>query len=338
MSILGFHHITLVCEDAQRTVDFYTGVLGLRLVKRTVNFDEPDTYHLYFGDATGRPGTLVTFFEWPSGNPGRPGIGGTHHLALEARDQVSLELWRRRLTQACLTVEGPRDHAQGRAIRFRDPDGVILEIISMEPSPPKLAEIPPNGRKEPVVDITARMKLELGIQHITCMSSNLERTHAFWSGLLGMQRVSEEGGRDGEPKHWAWGDAEGRSSFRMSYVEGNPEKEPRARIGVGQTHHFAMAVADETTQAAWREKLRRAGLPVSPVMDRVYFKSVYTRDPDGHLIELATQGPGFSVDENADELGRSLRLPPWLEPRRSGIESSLKPLKVDAGTPQTAPS
>jgi glyoxalase family protein len=337
MTILGFHHITLICADAQRTVEFYTDVLGLRLVKRTVNFDEPDTYHLYFGDSTGRPGTVVTFFEWPCGQSGRAGIGGTHHLALATRDQASLELWRQRLIQAGLMVEGPRDHAEGRAIRFRDPDGVILEIISMEPSPPIAAEIPPNGRKEPVVDITARMKLELGIQHITCISSNLERTDAFWSGLLGMDRISEEGGKDGEPRHWAWRDAEGRTSSRVSYLEGKPEKEQHVGIGVGQTHHFAMAVADEAIQAAWRERILRAGLPVSPVMDRVYFKSIYTRDPDGHVIELATLGPGFLVDEEADELGRSLMLPLWLEPRRSGIESSLKPVNVHDGTPQAAP-
>ncbi len=349
MSILGIHHITLVSSDAQRTVDFYTGVLGLRLVKKTVNFDDPGSYHLYFGDEIGRPGTAITFFEWKDLPSGRPGIGGTHHLALQVPDETGLLMWKRRLTDLGLRVDGPLDRHYFQSIYFRDPDGVILEIATQgpgwtvdepadrlglehRPPPPDMLvrnreeeKIRATTYPEPVPEIRPEMALKYGLHHITAISSDIHRTHAFYSDLLGMRLVKQTSNFDDPSSaHWYWGVGEGRPGTVLTYFERNPGKEPRARLGTGQTHHFALAVVDEPVQLEWREKLLHAGLQVTPVLDRIYFKSIYTHDPDGHIVELATAGPGFLVDESITNLGQSLILPPWLESQREEIEQSLE--------------
>jgi glyoxalase family protein len=351
MTIQGLHHITLVCSNAQRTVDFYTQVLGQRLVKKTVNFDDPGSYHLYFGDETGRPGTAITFFEWPGAPQGSPGVGGTHHFALNVADYTGLLKWKRRLTDLGLRVDGPFDRHYFKSIYFNDPDGTIIEIAtsgpgwSIDEAPDRLGleyrQPPPdmivNNRDEvrikaetwpePLPEITADMALWQGMHHITAIGSDIQRTQAFFGDLLGMRRVKMTSNFD-DPNsaHWYWGVDDGRPGTLITYFERDPAKERRARMGAGQTHHYALAVPDQDTQLAWREKLLRAGLRVSPVMDRVYFKSIYTNDPDGHIVELATAGPGFPVDEEVTELGQNLRLPPWLEAHRSQIEPRLRPI------------
>ena len=168
-----------------------------------------------------------------------------------------------------------------------------------------------------------------GLHHITAISSNIERTHAFYSGLLGMERVAIHTS-DSNSAHWYWGAEGGQPGTLITYVERDAQREPRARFGAGQTHHFALAVPDAETQLEWRAKLVGAGLRVSPVMDRIYFKSIYTNDPDGHIVELATRGPGFAVDEEVSALGTGLKLPPWLERYRGEIEESLSPLETPA--------
>ena len=351
MTIQGLHHITLVCANAQQTVDFYTGVLGLRLVKQTVNFDDPSSYHLYFGNEVGSPGSAVTFFEWPQAPQGQPGIGGTHHLALRVADYDGLLKWKRRLTDLGMAVDGPLDRHYFKSIYFRDPDGTILEIatdgpgwtmdeaadkIGTEHRPPPAAMMIANRDKariqaetwpEPIAAITPDMALSQGMHHITAVSSDIERTHAFFGELLGMRRVKMTDNFDvAGAAHWYWGVGEGRPGTLITYFGNDPTKARRVQMGRGQTHHFALAVADEATQLEWREKLVRAHVRVSPVMDRVYFKSIYTTDPDGHTVEIATVGPGFMVDE--ENLGQTLKLPTWLERNRQAIESRLKPLKV----------
>jgi glyoxalase family protein len=353
MSILGIHHITLVCSNAQRTVDFYTRVLGLRLVKKTVNFDVPTSYHLYFGDETGRPGTAVTFFEWPEAERGSPGIGGTHHFALQVSNYEGLLRWKRRLVDLGLKVDGPLDRHYFTSIYFRDPDGVILEIATVGPgwtvdeAPESLgneyrqppvemvvrnrdeARITAETWPEPVPEITRAMALHEGMHHITVIGADIRRTHAFFGELLGMRRVKMTSNFDDpDSAHWYWGVGDGRPGTLITYFERQPGKERRARIGIGQTHHFALAVPDVDAQMEWREKLLRAGHRVTPVIDRIYFKSIYTNDPDGHIVELATAGPGFLVDEEIPELGRRLMLPPWLEAQRAEIESALQPIAV----------
>lgn len=358
MTIQGLHHITLVTADAPRNVDFYTRVLGQRLVKKTVNFDDPGSYHLYYGDQTGRPGTAITFFEWRGVPRGLPGIGGTHHFALAVADIDGLLKWKRRLTDLGLPVTGPLDRHYFTTIYFNDPDGTILEIATQGPGfardeePGKLgmafreppaemlvrnrdeARIAAETWPEPVPLIMPDMALSHGMHHITAIGSDIERTHAFFGDRLGMQRVKMTSNFDDpDSAHWYWGVDDGRPGTLITYFERDPQHERRARMGAGQTHHFALCVPDEEMQLEWREKLIEAGLRVSPVMDRVYFKSIYTNDPDGHIVELATAGPGFLVDEDEDSLGQSLRLPAWLEAYRPHIEPSLTPLTAPAWPP-----
>ncbi|MFQ3566876.1 MAG: VOC family protein [Aggregatilineales bacterium] len=356
MTILGLHHITLVCSDAQRTVDFYTQVLGLRFIKRTVNFDDPSAYHLYFGDAQGSPGSVVTYFEWPQALRGRPGIGGTHHYALTVADADGLLKWKRRLVDLGVSVAGPYDRHYFRSIYFRDPDGVNIEIATRGPGwmvdedPAHLGEAyrePPAEMiranrdedriasemwPEPVATITPEMALAHGMHHITAISADIERTHAFYGDLLGMRRLKMTVNFDDPSSaHWYWGVGEGAPGTVITYFERDPRTTPHVRMGAGQTHHFALSVENEDVQLAWRDRLMAAGYAVSPVRDRVYFKSIYTTDPDGHIVELATLGPGFAVDEPVEALGTTLMLPPWLERSRSAIEGTLKPLAVAGG-------
>ena len=335
MSIRGLHHITLVCSDAKRTVDFYTRVLGLRLIKKTVNFDDPSSYHLYFGDRVGSPGTAITFFEWRAAPRGHPGIGGTHHFALQVADYAGLLKWKRRLTDLGLRVEIPIDQRYFNSIQFSDPDGALIQIATRGPgwARDENTAVADHARLQsetwdaPVDDITPEMSLCGGMRHITAISSNLERTEAFYSDLLGMPRVKALTDLD-DPRaaHWYWGVGDGLPGTLVSYIQRDPREMSRARYGVGQTHHFALAVPDAETQLEWREKIVRAGLRVSPVMDRIYFKSIYTNDPDGHIVELATLGPGFAVDEEIEHLGGCLKLPPWLEKYRDEIEPTLQPI------------
>jgi glyoxalase family protein len=358
MTIQGIHHITLGCADAQRTVDFYTRVLGLRFVKRTVNFDDPSTYHLYFGDERGAPGSAVTFFEWPGVPKGAPGIGGTHHFALTVATRPALLKWKRRLTDLGIRVIGPRDRRYFTSIYLNDPDGTIVELATVEPGwtvdedeahlgeifqepPPQLLKghrdeeaIRAETWPDPVPEITPDMALGRGMHHITAISSDLERTHAFLGDLLGLRRLKMTANFDDPASaHWYWGDASGRPGTLITYFEQDPARARRARMGAGQTHHFALAVAGDEEQRAWREKLLAAGVRVSPVMDRVYFHSIYSSDPDGHIVELATAGPGFGVDEDWATLGRDLKLPPWLERHRAQIEATLKPIVVPEWAP-----
>lgn len=358
MTILGIHHITLVCADAQRTVDFYTRVLGQRLVKQTVNFDDPASYHLYFGDETGSAGSAITFFEWSGAPRGQWGIGGTHHFALRVADYDGLLKWKRRLTDLGLKVDGPLDRHYFTSIYFKDPDGVIIEIATEGPgwtvdeAPDRIgteyrappadmvvrnrdeARIQAATWPEPVAGITPDMALSRGLHHITAIGSDIEQTQAFFGETLGMRLVKRTSNFDDPTSaHWYWGVGEGAPGTLITYFERDPARTRPARLGPGQTHHFALAVADEAIQLEWRERLVRAHLRVSPVMDRVYFKSIYTADPDGHIVELATVGPGFTVDEPVAELGTSLQLPPWLEPNRRAIEGVLTPLRVSARPP-----
>ncbi len=353
MTIVGLHHISLICADAQRTIDFYTQVLGLRLVKQTVNFDDPGSYHLYFGDELGRPGSAVTFFEIRRAVRGHPGLGGTHHFALAVADYDGLLRWKRRLTDLGCPVDGPLDRHYFRSIYFNDPDGTIVEIATLGPGwamgepPDQLGQVfvaPPaamivNNRNderiraetwpEPVPAITPAMALSRGMHHITAIGADIQRTHAFLGDLLGLQRVKMTSNFD-DPNsaHWYWGADGGRPGTLITYFARDPARERRAKMGAGQTHHYALAVADEASQLAWRAKLVEAGLRVTPVLDRLYFKSIYTNDPDGHIVELATLGPGFAVDESPAALGTRLMLPPWLEDRRAEITRQLRPLTV----------
>ncbi len=352
LSTRGLHHVTMVSADAPRTLAFYSELLGLPLVKKTVNFDDPASYHLYLSGQSGDPGTILTFFEWPQSPRGHWGVGGVHHLALGVADQTTQLMWKRRLTDAGVHVSGPMDRGYFTSLYFMDPDGQILEIATRGPgyaidepadalgrttvAPP--AERLPEGRDdaaiaalthpEPVPFVTPAMRLE-GIHHVSSLTDDLDRAGEFLESALGLRLVKRTYNQDdGKTRHYFWAAYDGsrvspRSAFTLFDWEGSTY---RSRPGTGQMHHVAFRARDEEEQRAWRDHLRGLGLDVTPVTDRTYFKSIYFRAPDGLLLEIATDGPGFAVDEPAAELGSSLKLPEWLEGRRAELEGALTPL------------
>lgn len=349
----GFHHVTMVSGDARRTLPFYRDLLGLPLVKQTVNFDVPDTYHLYFGDDQGRPGTILTFFEWPRAGRGRYGVGGVHHVALGTTTPEQQLRWKRRLTDAGVPVSGPYDRGWFHSIYFRDPDGQVLEIATegpgfdldepigalgqrlIQPNPHRLiggrdeATIRAETHPEPVPTIDDELRLR-GIHHVTGMSDDLAASHDFYERALGLRLIKQSVNQDDpDTLHYFWANYDGTRVLPSSDMTlfGWPKGAPRAREGTGQTHHVAFRARDEEQLRAWREHLLEQDIPVSDVMDRTYFKSIYFRSPDGLLHEIASDSPGFAVDEPADRLGSALRLPPWLESRRAEIEPGLRPLE-----------
>ena len=321
LTTLGFHHITLVASDARRTAAFYRQVLGLTLVKETVNFDEPDTAHLYFGDATGAPGTLVTFFEWPQAPRGRYGVGGVHHLAFSTPPYDTLLQWKRRLQDLRIPVSGPMPRGYFTSLYFRDPDGQVLEIATAGPGYAIDEPIDALGRDvmgqqahqlpgtrdeaaiaatthpEPVPVITPAMALT-GLHHITGMTDDIARTSDFYEAALGLRLIKKTINQDDpDTPHWFWANYDGTRVLPGSSwtLFGWSPRHPRARGGIGQTHHVAFRAQDADEQLAWREHLLGLGLDVSPVMDRRYFTSIYFQAPDGQLLEIATDGPGFAV-------------------------------------------
>lgn len=351
-AITGIHHATMIARDAQATVDFYTRLLGLRLVKQTVNFDDPGAYHIYFGDAAASPGSLLTFFEWGNVPRGHPGIGATHHIALATANLDTLLMWKRWLTDNGAPVSGPYDRVYFSSIYFQDPDGLILEIATRGPGwavdepadalgqelryPPvettlnhrDEAAIRARSWPEPVGEIAPAMALTR-LHHITAIASDEARTTAFYTETLGLRLVKQTVNFD-DPRspHLYYGVGDGAPGTIITYFVYAPGTYRAGLLGAGMTHHFALAVESDEAQAAWRERLLVAGVTVSPVLDRQYFKSIYFNDPDGHVVELATAGPGFLSDEPAETLGTRLMLPPWLEPERTRLAGRLTPLRL----------
>ncbi len=337
--IKGIHHITLVASNAERTVRFYTGVLGLHFVKKTVNFDRPDTYHLYFGDKVGTPGTLVTFFEWPHASPGRVGIGTTHHVAMTVDSLDALLKWKTWLQHSHLLVAGPFDHRAYQSLVCTDPDGVILELATSGPGWEGMEsdqdEFLPRSAlatqtwPEPVMEITPDMEIR-GLHHIAAIASDIQRTDAFYQELLHMPSLYKTRDPDApEIPRWYWttGTGDDAGHPRTVIMYGTCGTTPvHGQIGHGLTHHFAFEVASDQAQQFWRERVLESGLEVTPVLDRKYFRSIYFHDPDGHILEIATTGPGFLVDEPIERLGVDLALPDWLEDKRAQIESALPPI------------
>lgn len=348
----GFHHITMVSRNAQRTLNFYRDILGLGLVKQTVNFDDPGSYHLYFGDGDGSPGTLLTFFEWPSARRGRWGVGGIHHLALGVATPEAQLKWKRWLTDRRVPVSGPYNRGYFRSIYFQDPDGQILEIATEGPGfaidepPDALGQklmIPPPAQlpgtrneqeiralthHEPVTRITPDMAL-MGIHHITGITGDVNQADEFYGAALGLRLIKKSVNQD-DPNtlHYFWGSYDGQTIQPHSDLTlfGWPTSQQFASAGAGQTHHIAFRARGAGELSAWREHLLSMDLKVSAIQDRMYFQSIYFRAPDGLLLEIATDGPGFAVDEEPGRLGQALKLPAWLEPQRNEIEARLTPL------------
>jgi len=307
--ILGIHHVTAIASDPQRNLDFYTEVLGLRLVKKTVNFDDPGTYHLYFGDAVGSPGTILTFFPWPGAARGSPGVGQVTVTSFSVPEQ-SLGFWEQRLSAAHVPVEKSGKRFDEDVLTFADPDGLKLEMVGHA------------GTKEPRVTRDAVIPEEhaiRGFYAVTLSEQGFEAT-ADLLRTMGFHFVAGQGNR------FRFDVDEGGAGARLDVL--CVAEARHGRISVGTVHHVAWRVADDESQRAWRQHLLEKHLDLTPVIDRCYFHSVYFREPGGVLFELATDPPGFAIDEPAESLGESLKLPTWLEPRREEIEGVLPRIQL----------
>lgn len=302
----GIHHVTAIASDPQRNLDFYAGALGLRLVKRTVNFDDPTTYHFYFGDGAGQPGTLITFFPWPHARRGRQGAGqvGVTSFAIVPG---AVGYWLERLIRYQVKFEQPVTRFEGeRVIAFKDPDGLLLELVA-HPG----AEA---GEGWSSGDVPAEHAIR-GIYSVTLWEEGHERTAHLLVDHLGFRATREQG----SIFRYTAGNGRLGSIVDLRVVPGLWT----GSIGAGVVHHVAFRARGNDEQLVARERLAIAGFNITPQLDRRYFQSVYFREPGGVLFEIATDGPGFTIDEAENALGRTLRLPPWLEERRFEIEALL---------------
>ncbi len=312
----GIHHVTAIASDPQRNVDFYSGVLGLRLVKKTVNFDDPGSYHLYYGDRVGSPGSIVTFFSWPSAAPGRIGTGEPIALGL-AIPPGSRDWWRERLETAGFQPVDAGYRMGEPVVSVADPDGMTVELVEHASSPaPGRTKFWAEGPIPEQYAVTAIHSVTLS--HSGKTASDLFHKLTFASV-----------GSDAATLRQRFSIGAGSSE---SFVDIVPAPAPgRGRMGAGTIHHVAFRTDDDGSQLDWQQSLLTLGLHVSPVMDRNYFHSIYFREPGGVLFEIATDPPGFAIDEPETHLGESLKLPSWYESMRSQLETSLPQLVIPKG-------
>jgi glyoxalase family protein len=309
--IPGLHHVTAIASDPQRNLDFYVGLLGLRFVKRTVNFDDPGSYHFYFGDNRGTPGTILTFFPWPGARRGSRGSGQVEATAF-AISPDSIAYWLERLKQHHVTAEKTSTRFGEEVIRLLDPDGLLIELIASRS----------HGSVEPWADSPVAAEHALrGFHSVSAALEGYEGTARLLTESFGYRLFDESGNR------FRFASADSNASGRIIDLVCEPDA-AMGRVAAGSVHHIAFRAKDQAEQLQWREHLVDLGYDVTPVVDRTYFHSIYFREPGGVLFEIATEPPGFTLDEKVEELGTHLRLPPWMEPARSQIEQSLPPIHV----------
>jgi len=303
MKLEGIHHITAITGDAPRNVEFYTGVLGMRMVKKSVNQDDPTVYHLFYGDDQGSPGADLTFFEYPSVTPGRPGAGMVHRILWRVSSVQALDFWKERLG-----AYGTSAARAENSLLFADPEGLEHELLI------DATEDEPLSARAPEIPSEHALR---GFEGVRAYSADPSRS----AGLLAqtLHFASED-----ERRWVVRGDSRG-----SSYAYDPPPEGVDAIQGAGSVHHVAFA-AQPQDEEAWRSQVAAGGARPTPVIDRFYFRSVYFREPSGVLFEIATIGPGFAVDEDAGHLGERLSLPPRLEPMRGRLEEALTPLPVPA--------
>lgn len=308
--VKGLHHITALSADAQKTCDFYAGILGLRLVKKTINYDAPEVYHLYYGNETGTPGTILTFFPYPGIPQGRKGKGQLTVTSFSIPEEA-LDYWIKRLDKFHVSHEAPQQRFKDEVfIYLEDGEGLGLELVA-------------NKKDERPGFTYGNIPLEYAIKGfygITLSEEGYEKTAGLLTAQMDHELIVKEGNR--------FRYSAGNKSRDFVDVLCNPET-LRGLAGAGTVHHVAFATADEATQLKAREKLVKIGLNVTPVIDRQYFHSIYFREPGGVLFEIATLPPGFTVDEELAHLGESLKLPPWEEGHRKIIEKGLAPVRLD---------
>ncbi|MCX7992410.1 MAG: ring-cleaving dioxygenase [Fimbriimonadales bacterium] len=310
VGVLGFHHATAFAGDAQRNVDFYVGVLGMRMVKRSVNQDAPDVYHLFYADAVGSPGTDITFFPWPYIAPVQVGAALITETALCVPPE-SLPYWRERLQNASVSTEPVAEEQDVPVLRFRDPDGLRLALVGVDDARPFTTWR--NSPVPPEYQIRGLCGAQLTLHTFGATERMLTEVLGFvsdtHSDTVRRYRIGQPGDR----------------GYGYLEIAVAPDA-PRGRWGKGCMHHLAWRVRDEQHLNELREQIAQMGLQPTPIIDRFWFRSVYFREPGGVIFELATDGPGFGVDESIDSLGETLVLPPWLESRRAEIESKLPPI------------
>jgi len=307
---MSIHHVTAIAREPQRNLDFYAGTLGMRLVKLTINYDDPGTYHLYYGDELGRPGSLLTFFSWTSGRPGRQGTGQTNGIGL-AIPPASLGFWIEWLLSRGVKYEGPTRRFEEQVLAFADPDGLLLELIAT----PRVDQV--NGWRDGPVPAEHAVR---GVHAVTIWEDGNAGSADFLTERMGFRARGEE---------------ENRLRFESAQDGLGTVVDLRrapgfwgGTDGVGTVHHVAFRAADDVEQQVRQEQLRASGVGVTDVRDRNYFRSIYFREPGGVLFEIATDGPGFTVDEKPEELGTTLRLPPQYESMRQRLELALPPLRL----------
>ena len=323
MEFSGLHHVTAVTADAPRNLDFYTNVLGLRLVKKTVNQDDVSAYHLFYADGAGSAGTEVTFFDWAGMAPNIPGAGGISEIGLRVPSRAALEWWVRRFDDLGVRHSGIEEIAGYPTVRFTDPEGQRLALVA-------------GGREDEFVPWErgpAPVKHQIrGLGHIGLTVSRLAPTARVLTEVMGFRQV----GSYPSPEHpnvttVVFESGQGGPGTQVR-VDERPDL-PAARLGAGGVHHVAFRAPNDVEHRAWRDRVRAAGLGITDVIDRYYFKSLYFREPGRILFEIATDGPGFATDEDAEHLGERLALPPFLEPHRAEIEAGLRPLETSGITP-----
>jgi glyoxalase family protein len=316
----GLHHVTAIAGPAQENLDFSAGVLGMKLVKKSVNQDDPGTYHLFYADAEGRPGTDLTFFPWAQMAPSRSGHGLATEVALAVAPD-SLAYWGARLERYGAAVGSPETRFGDRVLPLVDPHGLRLALVESA-SAAQRPFTPWEGGPVPVV------RQIRGLDGARLWLRDLAPTEALLAAPMGLTRIGEEGGWI----RWAIRDAGSKdaapSGTRLDLAH-RPETQ-RGMWGTGAVHHLAWRVDDEAHELALRAAIAESGPHPTPIIDRFWFKSVYFKEPGGVLFELATDGPGFAVDEAPESLGESLVLPPWLEPQRAAIASGLPVLTPPA--------
>lgn len=309
--IPGLHHVTAIASDPQRNLDFYVGLLGLRFVKRTVNFDDPGTYHFYFGDQRGTPGTILTFFSWPGARRGIRGTGQIEATAF-AIPPDSTGYWLERFEQQHVTAERTSPRFGEEVIRLIDPDGLLIELIASSS----------HGGVEPWAD--SFVPAEHAVRGFHSVSATLEgydRTARLLTESFGYRLIDESGNR------FRFVSSDDSASGRIVDLLCLPDTGV-GRVAAGSVHHIAFRAKDAAEQLKWREHLVDLGYNVTPVIDRTYFHSIYFREPGGVLFEIATEPPGFTLDEKLEELGTHLCLPPLMESARSQIEEILPSIQV----------
>ena len=308
--ILGIHHITAIAGNPQTNLNFYAGLLGLRLVKLTVNFDDPTTYHLYYGDGAGHPGTILTFFPWPSAPKGRRGAGQVTETAF-AIPADAWDFWTARLNGRGVTFEGPFYRFGEKVIAFSDPDGMRVELIA--------TAVTNIDRAFEAGQVPLKFAIR-GFHSATLSEADHRSTAALLTGTMGFKLIAQDGNRF----RYAADSSESARTVDVLHVP----QERQGRVLVGSVHHIAFRTADDAQQQAWLGELSKLHYGVSPVMDRKYFHSIYYREPGNILFEIATDPPGFAIDEAPEKLGSHLVLPAWLEPQRAQLEAVLPPLSM----------